>query len=112
MRTNGPDQRDCDACGKPLGNRIRITLVDGRVVGICCPLSETEQAVNGWKQAIGIIAKQQKALMWYEAEIQRLALAGKIEKSPERSREYVEIVQPALNIGGEYLYAMRQAGVV
>ena len=36
MHTNGPDQRDCADCGKPIGNKPRLTLADGRVICIPC----------------------------------------------------------------------------
>lgn len=26
MKTNGPDQRDCDMCGTPIGNGPRVTI--------------------------------------------------------------------------------------
>ncbi len=36
MHTNGPDQRDCDECKKPLGNAKRITRINGTVVCAVC----------------------------------------------------------------------------
>ncbi len=36
MRTNGPDQRDCEECKKPIGNAKRITRADGKVVCEAC----------------------------------------------------------------------------
>lgn len=32
MKTNGPDQRDCEDCGKPIGNKLRVLRKDGKVV--------------------------------------------------------------------------------
>ena len=36
MTPTGPDQRDCAECGKPIGNRPRVTLVDRRIVCLPC----------------------------------------------------------------------------
>ena len=36
MHTNGPDQRDCPDCKKPIGNRPRITRADGKVICMQC----------------------------------------------------------------------------
>lgn len=39
MKTNGPDQRDCDRCSKPIGNRPRVTIratrPDERTIVVC-----------------------------------------------------------------------------
>lgn len=36
LKTNGPDQRDCDDCGKPVGNRPRVTLESEKVICLQC----------------------------------------------------------------------------
>jgi hypothetical protein len=71
---------------------------------------ETAQAVNGWKQAIGIIAKQQKALRWCMDEIERMARSREtthgVVRSPQKAQEYVEIVQHSFSTADAYLRAM------
>ena len=36
MHTTGPDRRDCGLCGKPIGNKPRVTLSDKTVICTEC----------------------------------------------------------------------------
>ena len=51
MTPTGPDQRDCAECGKPIGNRPRVTLADRRVVCVPChqKISRQESQMRVWE---------------------------------------------------------------
>lgn len=63
-------------------------------------------AVSGWRQAVDIIAAQQRALDWCVAQFGISVLP----KDETIAREYVERVLSAQKTGRDYLNAMRQTG--
>lgn len=65
-------------------------------------------ATLGWKQAVGIIEAQQRALDWCVAQFGQSVLP----KNEDLAREYVEKVVSAQKTGRDYLTSMRRAGVV
>lgn len=73
---------------------------------------DAEKAVNGWKQAVDIIEKQQRALEWCVTEIRRLGDEGHVEHDEQKAKEFYEVVQRAIGTGGAYIEAMRQSGAL
>lgn len=73
-------------------------------------VSEMVRAVNGWKQAVGIVQAQAIALDWCVAQFAALKRDGRLPRSEAMAREYLDVVMSARNAGIEYLDAMRRSG--
>ena len=67
-----------------------------------------EQAVRGWKQALGIVVAQQKAIDWC---VERFAEMN-LPQGDDIAREYWETVLRAKSTGADYIAAMEAAGVL
>ena len=64
-------------------------------------------AVNGWRQAVGIIDAQRQALDWCVLRFETLKKLGRLPQSETDAREFSEKVLGARKLAGDYLAAMR-----
>lgn len=71
-----------------------------------------KSAVNGWKQANGIIVAQQRALDWCVAKFADLKSEGLLLEAEVTAREYYDVVLRPRKVGVDYLNAMRQSGAI
>ena len=69
-------------------------------------------AMNGWRQAVGIIDAQRQALDWCVLRFETMKKLGRLPQSETDAREFSEKVLGPRKLAGDYLGAMRRAGAV
>ena len=74
--------------------------------------SEYAQAVRGWKQAVGIVEAQQKALDWVNALVDEWAKEGRLPQNEVLAEDFHSQFERARNVGADYVKAMRQSGAI
>lgn len=71
------------------------------------------RAANGWKQAVGIIEKQQEALDFIAGLLKQWSAEGRLPKDDEvLARQFHEVFERARSTGADYMRAMRQSGAL
>lgn len=70
-------------------------------------------AVRGWKQAVGVIEAQQKALDWMSDLLGIWKDEGRLPTNDEDlARQHYEVFERARRVGSDYVNAMRQSGAI
>ena len=73
---------------------------------------DTADMVRGWKQAIGIIARQQEALEFVAALIKAWGAEGRLPRNEALAEKYHHTFELARQVGADYIAAMRKSGAM
>ena len=71
-----------------------------------------KSAVNGWKQAVGIVERQHEAIEYASELISRWSAEGRLPKSEALAEEFHHTFELARKLGYDYVKAMRTSGAI